>query len=310
MTKTRRGKWVALYLFVGKYLLLGGLFLGMTDVQMGNAEASSRPPAFHVDVFGDGPDMILISGLACGNNVWDKTVASFQTTYRVHVITLAGFGDQPGIEAPYMKTVRDAIITYIREQKMDRPIIIGHSLGGMLAFWICVTAPNAVGPMIAVDGLPSLGALHNKKPDSWMSRIMVWFISRKLKKQTQEEFAIKNRENLKKMITSPEDIKTVAKLSGHSDPRTVGQAFYEMMTFDIRREVQGIQSPVLLLGATADSKNDKDKQKKEMQYREQVATIAEHEVVFAPKALHFIQLDEPVWFVEQVKKFLAKHSNK
>lgn len=310
MTKIGRKKIVERYLFMGKCLLLVGLFLGMIDVQTGQAEQSSKPPAFHVDVFGDGPDMLLISGLACGNNIWDKTVRSFQTTYRVHVITLAGFGGQPGIDAPYMKTVRDAIITYIREQKMDRPIVIGHSLGGMIAFWLCITEPDAVGPMIAVDGLPSFGALYNKKPDSWISRIIAWFISRKFKKQTQEEFAEKNRENLKKMITSPVDIKKVAKLSDRSDPKTVGLAFYEMITFDIRREVHRIQSPVLLLGATADSKNNKDKQKKERQYHEQVAAIAEHEVVFAPKSLHFIQLDEPVWFVKQVKKFLAKHSNK
>ena len=33
-------------------------------------------------------------------------------------------------------------------------VMVGHSLGGFLALWVAATAPDAVGPIVAVDGVP------------------------------------------------------------------------------------------------------------------------------------------------------------
>jgi pimeloyl-ACP methyl ester carboxylesterase len=59
-----------------------------------------------------------------------------------------------------LQTVRDDVLRYIQEKKLDHPVIVGHSLGGFLAFWIAATAPDAVGPLVAVDGVPFLGLPH------------------------------------------------------------------------------------------------------------------------------------------------------
>src|SRR5208283_587695 len=111
-----------------------------------------------VVVSGAGAPMILIPGLASGGNVWDGAVEHFKGRYQCHVLTLAGFAGQPPIVGPFLEKVRDSIIKYIRDQKLDHPIIIGHSLGGMMAFWVAEKAPAEVGPVISVDGLPCYAA--------------------------------------------------------------------------------------------------------------------------------------------------------
>jgi pimeloyl-ACP methyl ester carboxylesterase len=49
------------------------------------------------------------------------------------VPTLAGFAGTPPIDTPLFPTVRRELAEYIREHHLDRPIVIGRSLGGMLA---------------------------------------------------------------------------------------------------------------------------------------------------------------------------------
>src|SRR5690348_3377646 len=92
----------------------------------------SRP--FKVEVVGHGPPMILIPGLGCSGDVWKETVAHFQDRYECHVLTLAGFAGEKPIDPPILSTVRDGILQYIREKKLGKPTIVGHSIGGFLAF--------------------------------------------------------------------------------------------------------------------------------------------------------------------------------
>src|SRR5580658_5061967 len=99
-----------------------------------NLPAADVAP-FKALVTGSGPPMILIPGLASGGNVWDGTVAHFKDHYQCHVLTLAGFGGQPALDGPFLEKVRDGIVKYIQEQKLNHPILIGHSLGGMMVYW-------------------------------------------------------------------------------------------------------------------------------------------------------------------------------
>lgn len=270
------------------------------------AAESAQSKAFNVQVTGSGRPMILIPGLGCGSNVWDSTVAHFKNAYQCHAITLAGFAGQPTIGAPFLERVRDQLATYIRDQKLQRPIIIGHSLGGFMAFWLAESIPNEVGPMIAVDGVPFAPALMdpNATPQSsvgfaqaaWMGFVM----------QSPEQFASSNQKTLARMITDPKEVQKVAETSNHSDPKALGQAVFEIMTTDLRPNLKAIRTEVLLMGATASIANPGERKRAEENYRLQVSAIPKHKIVFAPKARHFIQLDEPEFFTQEVESFLKK----
>jgi pimeloyl-ACP methyl ester carboxylesterase len=51
-----------------------------------------------------------------------------------HAITIAGFAGQPPISPPLLPRVRDELAAYIRSRKLERPIVVGHSLGGAMAY--------------------------------------------------------------------------------------------------------------------------------------------------------------------------------
>ncbi|MGD0017004.1 MAG: alpha/beta hydrolase [Verrucomicrobiia bacterium] len=262
--------------------------------------------AFTVKVTGSGRPMILIPGLSCGGNVWDGTVDHFKDRYECHVVTLAGFAGQPAIGEPFLEQVRDGLIKYICDKKLERPVIVGHSLGGFLAFWLGATAPEQVGPIIAVDGVPYFSALNDVNATPQSSQKFAETMRAMYRMQTPEQFAIGNRQFFAAMITDPKDLEKITTLSTKSDPKTVGQAFYEMMTTDLREKVKAIRTPVLLIGATAAIPDPGQKKAAEDNYRLEVAKIPQHKVVFAPKARHFIQLDEPKFFFQEMESFLKE----
>lgn len=272
-------------------------------------ETAKKPAAFTVQVSGNGRPMILIPGLGCGGNVWDGTVAHFKNTNQCHVVTLAGFAGQPAIGDPFLKRVREGLASYIREQKLERPIVVGHSLGAFLAFWLGASIPEQVGPIIAVDGVPFYPALRDAKASAqsslpfaqrqWMGMVL----------QAPEQFARSNQRILAGMITDSKELQRVAEVSNRSNPKAVGQAFFEMMTIDLRDDVKAIRAPVLLIGATASILNPEEKKKIEDNYQSQVANVPHYKVVFAPKARHFVHLDEPEFFIEEVEAFLKAASD-
>jgi pimeloyl-ACP methyl ester carboxylesterase len=269
---------------------------------------SKAAPALKVEVTGSGRPMILVPGLACGGNVWDDAVAHFKDTFQCHVVTLPGFAGQPAPGEPFLQQVGDLLSAYIRDQKLDHPIILGQSLGGFLGFWMAIEHPDQVGPIIAVDGVPYFPALLDPATTPKDQQATATQFRNSLKAQSSTQFARNNFFILATMISDGKNLQMVAKESNKSDPTTVGQAFYEIMTTDLREKTASIRSPILLLGAPDLNASAEARQKQEASYTAQVANIPNHRVAFAPKSRHFIQLDAPDFFFQQVDSFLKETS--
>ena len=268
---------------------------------------AADPVPFKATVTGSGPPMILIPGLACGGNVWDGTVAHFKGRCQCHVLTLAGFAGQPAIEGSFLEKVRDGIIKYIHEQKLNHPVMIGHSLGGMMAFWVAETAPAEVGPIISVDGVPFFPALMDPAATRESTRPMAEQYRSMYAGLTAEQFIDNYRQFLSMMITASSNVDQVASLGGKSDPKAVGQAFYDLFTTDLRSGLKSIQAPVLLIGSEALASDEALKAKTRQAYSSQIAAVPRHKLVFAPTARHFIQLDDPGFFYRETETFLKEN---
>src|SRR5436305_1731639 len=97
--------------------------------------------AFQVKVSGHAKPMILIPGLSSSGETWDTTVAHYRDRFECHVLTLAGFAGVPRVPAPMLERVREDMAEYIRKNKMEKPVVVGHSLGGFLALDLASNYP-------------------------------------------------------------------------------------------------------------------------------------------------------------------------
>src|SRR4030095_9096297 len=102
--------------------------------------ASMRPIAsahfsserISVETHGSGSDVVLIPGLATSREVWSETIQAVPG-YRYHLVEVAGFGgtDPKGNRAlgPLVRPLAEEVARYIRQQRLVRPALVGHSLG-------------------------------------------------------------------------------------------------------------------------------------------------------------------------------------
>jgi N-formylmaleamate deformylase len=128
--------------------------------------------SFSVEVIGNGKPVIMIPGLMSSADVWRPTAEALTADYQLHLISIAGFAGTPAINGALLPKVKLELLQYIEQQKLQHPAIIGHSLGAFMAFNLASTAPDKIGTIIAVDGLPFLAPVFSRNPATTVAQVM------------------------------------------------------------------------------------------------------------------------------------------
>ena len=245
-----------------------------------------QPKAFGVEVKGKGRPIIMIPGLGCGGNVWDDTVEHLSKRFETHVLTLSGFAGRPAIKEPLSAAVRRDLTRYIRSRKLKDAVIIGHSMGGFIAYWIASYHPELTGPVIIVDAGPALsGDMEEAKQ-----------LRSRWKTMEEAEFTQLTKYTYWSMSrTKPKRMGAMVDKVALSDRRAFADAIYELVTTDLTREVKDIKAPVLILAADGGFKE---------RIRKQVQTIPDFEMIVLPGTGHFLMYDDPERYFAEIDKFL------
>jgi pimeloyl-ACP methyl ester carboxylesterase len=270
--------------------------------------------AFRVHVSGAGRPILLIPGLASSGDTWTTTVAHLGDRCTCHVLTLAGFAGTPPVGGPVFDTVRRQLADYIREQRLDRPIVIGHSLGGMLALGLAADHPDLVGPLVIVDALPFLAGPNLQVQSAGEAQAKAAAMEASMSKLTNEQWNryAKSGASTRYMATSAADAARLIEWSGATDRRTLTRALSEAYAVDLREEVGRITSPVLVLATWRGWHDQLAANKVEVPRASFVETFAAqyarlHSLHFSlhDSSRHFIMWDDSAWFFSEVDSFLA-----
>jgi pimeloyl-ACP methyl ester carboxylesterase len=276
--------------------------------------AAEYPTSFHVQVTGSGRPILLVPGLASSGDTWTTTVAHLSSRFTCHVLTLAGFAGTAPIDAPLFPTVRRELADYIRAHRLDRPIVIGHSLGGMLAMALAADHPDLVGPIVLVDAMPFLAGpnlqvktLEEARPT--VARIEGYMSA--MTKQQWDTYATSGA-STRYMVTSASDAETLVKWSATTDRQTLTRALVEAYRVDLREDIARIVSPVLALGTwrgwhdqLAANKIEVPKEAFVGSFAEQFARLPRLHFELHDTARHFIMWDDSAWFFRQIDSFIA-----
>ncbi len=245
-----------------------------------------KPTAFTAKVSGEGRPVIFIPGLACPGEVWDDTVERLGDGIEAHVITLAGFAGTEPIKPPLVAKTRKELVRYIRSNHLKDPIVVGHSLGGFIAYWLAATAPDAVAAIVVVDAGPRYFANNEE------ARLLrnTWAQS------GDDELPRALKSVFSGMTRNPKHVAPFIDQIAKSDRQTIGDAIFELVKLDITQKVATITAPVLLVLADGGLQG---------RYRKQAASVEHVEIVVVPKTGHFVMLDDPARFTAALGKFIA-----
>ncbi len=259
-------------------------------------------PHITVATTGKGPAVILIPGLASPRTVWDGVVAHLAKTHRVHLVEVRGFagGDiGPNDRAGLLDGIAADLNGYITANKIEKPAIAGHSMGGLLAMMMGARYPQATGSVMVVDALPFFSLLfgptatvEGARPFAEQARARTLATPAPTAPVTSDPGGI--------WSITPEGRIKVANWSAKADARVNAEALYEVMTTDLRPELAKIAAkPFTVLYATG--AGPQAKALWELGYAGSPATL-----VPIAESWHFIMLDQPAAFEAAVDAFL-KH---
>ena len=270
-----------------------------------DATAAAVVP-FKVEVSGNGPAIILIPGLASSSVVWKETVAALQDRYQVHVLTLAGFAGvkalpNSAMSKGFLAAQEQAIIDYIAKQQLQKPVVIGHSLGGFLALSLAANHSDKIGAAINVDGLPALGAMYAEAQAA---------MQKSGNPPPPQNTGFDPMAMAKNMTNNTQWHAQIAKDMMTSDPMTSGRTMGELASKDLRPALSNVRVPVLTLGALQNGAPYTPAEQVQATYEKQLANIPKdlNHMAFAKDSKHFIMADAPGWMQQQISDFLKKLS--
>ncbi len=253
-----------------------------------------------------GTPLILIPGLGSGAWAWQGLVREFSGAHVVYVVTLAGFDGRAPVAGKTLDNARQSLRQLIVSRKLDRPVLVGHSLGAALSIAFAEQDSNLIRGVFAIDGLPVFPGTENT-PGAQRPQIAAG-IKARMAGASKEMFALQQQQYMRGVgVTDMARADELAKLSARSDPDAMIDAMGELFELDLRPGLKDIKVPVLLVAPYFEPDSSQTGTTREMKtgyYKQLMAGTPKLQVLSIAPARHFVMFDQPQMLADALRTYL------
>jgi N-formylmaleamate deformylase len=142
---------------------------------------------------GDKPQIVLTHGFSDDGLCWTPVAAALEGEYDVIMVDARGHGRSEGPEWGYgPQDLADDLTGLIDKLGLDRPALLGHSMGAATALAVAGTRPHLVRAILLEDPppwwVPSSDTESDAERWAWMRARMI-----ERKRRTREELIVQQR---------------------------------------------------------------------------------------------------------------------
>ena len=204
-------------------------------------------PAF--TTLGGGPTVLMLHGLGGGHLSFAPQVETLASAgYRAVAWDMPGYGHSAPIEPYTFKGLAQSCIHLIESLKVQRVILLGHSMGGMVAQEVVARRPDLVSRLILCGTMPAFG-----DPDGDWQRE---FIAQRTAPLDAGKSMTELAETLVPQMVGPgslpEGVRLATICTGQVPAATYRRALECIVTFDRRSNLANIRVPTLLVAGEHD----------------------------------------------------------
>jgi pimeloyl-ACP methyl ester carboxylesterase len=104
------------------------------------------------DVLGGDPPIVFVHGFAADHHHFAPQAAHFAGRYRTVAVDLRGHGRSDAPAGEYtMEGFADDVAFVCEALGLERPVVVGHSMGGVISSLVAQRHPQLVGGLVVVD---------------------------------------------------------------------------------------------------------------------------------------------------------------
>jgi pimeloyl-ACP methyl ester carboxylesterase len=205
-----------------------------TEVKGTGAYAEVNGINLYYETHGTGQPMILLHGGLGSGEMFGPILPTLAERHQVIAVDLQGHGRTADIDRPIdIRLMADDIAALIDHLGLEKPDIVGYSLGGGVAFFTAVKYPDKVGKLVSASANIRRDAIPPEMlaQQAQVSAAAVPFMTDTPMYQLYQ-----------KVAPRPEDFGRLLDKVGESMSKD----------FDYSEEVRGLQMPTLIVCADAD----------------------------------------------------------
>lgn len=250
-----------------------------------------------LDFGGEGPGVLLLHGLAGTAAEWEETAAWLSETHRVVALDQRGHGRserRPGKVTP-AAYVADALAA-IEILVLAPAILVGQSLGGLIAFLAASERPDLVDALIVVEATPT------REGPEVAEQIADYFDSWPLPFPSHDAAvtffggdSLRARAWARNLVAQPDGLRPAF------DTGVLVAAIEQALARDYWGEWRALSVPTLLV-------RGEEGELSPSEAAAMVAAVPSTQLVSIPGAGHDVHLDEPEAWRAAVESFLARLS--
>lgn len=243
---------------------------------------------------GQGKPMIILHGLMGSSDNWLPQAKMLSDQYHVYVVDQRNHGQSPHDDVFDYKVLANDLKDFVQQQKLEKPIILGHSMGGKAAMNFAIAYPDMTGALIVADIAPKYYKVHHQTIINGLKAIPLDTI----KTRTEADQILSDyvpepdvRQFLLKNLSRKDEGGFSWKINLpviEKNLEAIGQDIQFEGTFD---------GPTLFIrGANSNYVKDED--------RDRIKQLFPKSTLVTMDTGHWVQAEKPQEFVEVVRNFL------
>ena len=238
--------------------------------------------------------LVFLHGIGGAARAWRSQLETFGARFCAVAWDMPGYGGSSRLDRVSIATLAEALQDFLREIAAVKPILVGHSIGGMIVQQWLVNNPDSASAVVLAQTSPAFG----KADGDWQRS----FIEARLGPLDRGESMASLAPNLVKELVGddpdPQGM-TVARDCMASVPEESYRAsMLALLGFDQRHALQDIKVPTLVLSGT------KDKNAPAPMMAKMAGFIPSARYVELEGAGHLVNLERPRAFDAALDQFL------
>ena len=244
------------------------------------------------------PPLVFLHGIGGAARGWRVQLEAFSRRYRTIAWDMPGYGGSPPLASVSIATLADALQDFLRQIGAKKPILVGHSIGGMIVQQLLVQSPHIPAAVVLAQTSPAFG-----KPDGdWQKE----FIGARLGPLDRGETMVSLAPSLvRELVGDDPDVRgmELARDCMAAVPEATYRAtMLALLGFDQRSALKNIAVPTLVLSGSKDKNAPAPMMAKMASYIPS-ATYVELEGVG-----HLVNLERPATFDAALDSFLKANA--